>query len=468
MAQRYGYDDNNNINALTDLVTSSRSISMQYDELDRLNIANGAWGSGSFDYDTLGNITYKTVAGATSSYSYNSTRNRLSSVTGGYNFSYDDRGNVTHNGKRSFGFNRANQLTSSGTVSYMYDGYNRRIRQQTTAGVNYSLYNSAGQLMMRQNPAALRSFALYLGSNLVAEREIGGSTNTLKYQHTDVLGSVIAESNTAGTITSSSVYQPFGERIGGQKTGLGFTGHLEDTDIGLTYMQQRYYDPVIGRFYSNDPVGFTASNPMMFNRYAYANNNPYKFVDPDGREPFNFQWISQVQNPSTTLFSQNQATLFNQTASNVGNSMAAVAPQNPAGVLLGSVGLAAGVVAASTGVGTAPGAMITLLSLDGIRSSWTGGRTLSGMGMEKVGDAFGLEDGNIKRLGNFGDFVQNTASGGAKSLHSAAKNVGNIGDAAGATSQVRDMANMAGGIPTYSVNGRIGSKKLAESLEKKE
>lgn len=50
-------------------------------------------------------------------------------------------------------------------------------------------------------------------------------------------------------------------------------------------MQQRYYDPLIGRFYSNDPVGFTASNPMMFNRYAYANNNPYKFADPDGRNP---------------------------------------------------------------------------------------------------------------------------------------------------------------------------------------
>ncbi len=50
-------------------------------------------------------------------------------------------------------------------------------------------------------------------------------------------------------------------------------------------MQQRYYDPVIGRFYSNDPVGFSASNPMMFNRYAYANNNPYKYTDPDGRAP---------------------------------------------------------------------------------------------------------------------------------------------------------------------------------------
>jgi uncharacterized protein RhaS with RHS repeats len=51
-------------------------------------------------------------------------------------------------------------------------------------------------------------------------------------------------------------------------------------------MQQRYYDPLIGRFYSNDPVGFTASNPMMFNRYAYANNNPYKYTDPDGRFAF--------------------------------------------------------------------------------------------------------------------------------------------------------------------------------------
>ncbi|MBU2224170.1 MAG: RHS repeat-associated core domain-containing protein, partial [Gammaproteobacteria bacterium] len=62
----------------------------------------------------------------------------------------------------------------------------------------------------------------------------------------------------------------------------GYTGHLEDDDLSLTYMQQRYYDPVIGRFYSNDPVGFTASNPMMFNRYAYGNNNPYKYTDPTG------------------------------------------------------------------------------------------------------------------------------------------------------------------------------------------
>ncbi|SEL96533.1 RHS repeat-associated core domain-containing protein [Colwellia chukchiensis] len=49
-------------------------------------------------------------------------------------------------------------------------------------------------------------------------------------------------------------------------------------------MQARYYDPVIGRFYSNDPVGYTAANPVMsFNRYMYVNNNPYKYNDPDGQ-----------------------------------------------------------------------------------------------------------------------------------------------------------------------------------------
>jgi RHS repeat-associated protein len=50
----------------------------------------------------------------------------------------------------------------------------------------------------------------------------------------------------------------------------------------LVYMQQRYYDPVMMRFLSPDPIGTSAQN---FNLYWYANNNPYTFVDPDGRHP---------------------------------------------------------------------------------------------------------------------------------------------------------------------------------------
>jgi hypothetical protein len=54
-------------------------------------------------------------------------------------------------------------------------------------------------------------------------------------------------------------------------------------------MQARYYDPVIGRFYSNDPVDAishlgNAEGIKGFNRYSYAVNNPYKYKDPDGRQ----------------------------------------------------------------------------------------------------------------------------------------------------------------------------------------
>jgi filamentous hemagglutinin len=50
-------------------------------------------------------------------------------------------------------------------------------------------------------------------------------------------------------------------------------------------MQQRYYDPVAGRFLSIDPVLTDANTGSSFNRYVYANNSPYKYLDPDGRNP---------------------------------------------------------------------------------------------------------------------------------------------------------------------------------------
>ena len=52
-------------------------------------------------------------------------------------------------------------------------------------------------------------------------------------------------------------------------------------------MQARYYDPVVGRFLSNDPVGFVESNlnPQMFNRYSYTWNDPINLIDPYGLNP---------------------------------------------------------------------------------------------------------------------------------------------------------------------------------------
>jgi RHS repeat-associated protein len=58
---------------------------------------------------------------------------------------------------------------------------------------------------------------------------------------------------------------------------------MEDPGTGLVYMQQRYYDPTIGRFLSVDPVGPLSDPSNHFGRYHYALNNPYRYTDPDGR-----------------------------------------------------------------------------------------------------------------------------------------------------------------------------------------
>jgi RHS repeat-associated protein len=94
----------------------------------------------------------------------------------------------------------------------------------------------------------------------------------------------VAETNATGALTTRFRYEPFGQSLEANVAqGPGYTGHVVDAASGLIYMQQRYYDPVIGRFLSMDPdpVGELGLN---FNRYAYVGNNPYRYVDPDGRD----------------------------------------------------------------------------------------------------------------------------------------------------------------------------------------
>ncbi|WP_254057321.1 RHS repeat-associated core domain-containing protein [Stenotrophomonas sp. ZAC14A_NAIMI4_1] len=106
---------------------------------------------------------------------------------------------------------------------------------------------------------------------------------TVTYIHTDALGSVVAESDANGNVIKRYDYEPYGAVVGGQVTdGPGYTGHVSDSATGLSYMQQRYMDPQLGVFLSVDPVTAYEQPVGQFNRYRYANGNPYKFKDPDG------------------------------------------------------------------------------------------------------------------------------------------------------------------------------------------
>ncbi|WP_137938603.1 RHS repeat-associated core domain-containing protein [Chitinivorax sp. B] len=63
-----------------------------------------------------------------------------------------------------------------------------------------------------------------------------------------------------------------------------YTGKTHDDDTGLDYFGARYYDAVAGRFLAMDPVDVNPASLYSFNRYGYANNNPYRYNDPTGME----------------------------------------------------------------------------------------------------------------------------------------------------------------------------------------
>jgi len=113
--------------------------------------------------------------------------------------------------------------------------------------------------------------------------------STVTYVYTDPQGTPLAEADAEGNITARFDYTPYGQpvtSVGAAPNGPGYTGHVNDPDTGFVYMQQRYYDPLSGRFLSVDPVtAYDNSDIRFFNRYAYAFDNPYAFKDPDGRCP---------------------------------------------------------------------------------------------------------------------------------------------------------------------------------------
>jgi RHS repeat-associated protein len=94
----------------------------------------------------------------------------------------------------------------------------------------------------------------------------------------------VVKTSASRVVLQRREYEPYGKQLTpALESGPGFTGHDTDPDTQYTYMQQRYYDPRVARFWSVDPV--TVSNVGgNFNRYWYGNGNPFGMVDPDGRQ----------------------------------------------------------------------------------------------------------------------------------------------------------------------------------------
>lgn len=135
-------------------------------------------------------------------------------------------------------------------------------------------------------------FSLLSSPGLLFAREV-------VFYHTDNVGSPVAMTNSDGAVVWRAHDKPFGEEFQTTATpehsSRRFIGKEKDKETGLVYIGARYLDPVTGRFLQPDPVGpvdpmtgkvnaAMLSNPQRLNRYAYGLNNPYWYIDPDGRE----------------------------------------------------------------------------------------------------------------------------------------------------------------------------------------
>jgi RHS repeat-associated protein len=143
---------------------------------------------------------------------------------------------------------------------------------------------------------ALRTAAVAFVLSCLSGTALAGET--LTFFHNDVAGSPAVATDANGLTAWKETYRPYGDQLidssASTNNKLWFAGKSFDDSTGLSYMGARYYDPTLGRFMAVDPVSFNLDNLHSYNRYTYANNNPYKFVDPDGREAATAQWLQQT------------------------------------------------------------------------------------------------------------------------------------------------------------------------------
>ncbi|WP_308405116.1 RHS repeat-associated core domain-containing protein [Streptomyces sp. B93] len=263
----------------------------------------------SYSYDALGNRT-KEVKHDTSgdpakdsvrTYGYGPSGsaqggpNALASVetvAGGTasteSFAYDATGNTVSrqegNRQQTLTWDAENQLAKveepgKATTEYVYDASGERMLRKDALGT--TLYLPGGNELLLQPDGKKAGTRYYdFDGETVAVRTSG----QLEFLFTDHHGTGTTAIDATTQEVTHRWLDPFGAERG-LLSGVwpvdrGFVGGITDS-TGLTQLGARAYDPTLGRFISVDPlVDYTESQRM--NPYAYANNNPVSFSDPDG------------------------------------------------------------------------------------------------------------------------------------------------------------------------------------------
>lgn len=322
----YTYDAVGNITRIVDTssLNSAKTVDYTYDDLHRLvnatstNAANSQNFDIDYQYDSIGNILYRSDAGT---YSYNghigknhANPHAVTSVTYDsttVNLTYDKNGNMLTNGANIYTWDYNNRLISTVydgiapiPATYGYDAGGMRVRMTDRNGVvnvyPSQSYNTSGSV----SGASVQKH-IFAGEGLVATIKGSGSGASKSFAHSDHLGSTSVVSDMAGAVTESLDYYPFGNLsasnlASGTTEQRKYIGQEYDPETQLSYLEARYYRADLGRFLSQDAVHLSLGDPnaikaisglelqqllmdpQSFNSYGYARNNPIGLKDPNG------------------------------------------------------------------------------------------------------------------------------------------------------------------------------------------
>jgi RHS repeat-associated protein len=288
--RQYSYDDAGNITRASE---GAGAHAYAYDALDRLTSAlHPAQTSESYSYDAVGN---RAASHRSASYAYQPFNQLTSTATAGY--AYDANGNVLSKsdatGVRELSWDAQNRLVEvrlpdGARVAYAYDALGRRVstastdargRRTTTTSHTYD-----GADVIRETASGRKVETTdYLRGpgtdDLIRQstRALHGRADTY-YHLADHQGTTRLLTDERGRVSDRLDYDAFGDGAASPLTRYAYTGRERDDATGLYYYRARWYDPQLGRFLSEDPIGLSGG----INTYTYTSNNPVNRTDPLG------------------------------------------------------------------------------------------------------------------------------------------------------------------------------------------
>jgi RHS repeat-associated protein len=308
---------NGNIGKLT---WNGAATTYNYDGLNRLSLVipkTSGQHTESVSYDENGNITNltRTLSGTqvdNLSYNYNIYSNKLLTVTDasdktkGYvdinavnDFTYDLNGNLINDKDKNITvsynvLNLVRQVTGSTTQNYVYDGNGSKQAQYN--GSQWKGYLGAGEYINN----SLYRLGTSEGYIMLNTNYVAGST-TGKYSYfyslKDHLGNVrsVVTDDKDATEVQSSDYTAFGVAVTTPNKDINkylYNGkELQDGTNWLDY-GARMYQPELGRWMTIDPL---TEKSRWSSPFTYGNNNPIKFIDPNGMEAIGADGLTSQQ-----------------------------------------------------------------------------------------------------------------------------------------------------------------------------